>query len=516
MPVGRVATSSATTPGAPFRGGSSTATSKNASPARKRSASPGRTSTSRPCRAAVRRASLAAPPSRSTIDTRQPRAASGRLRFPAPAYRSSTVPGAGRNPLHRCDDLGDQQLVHLEVDLGEGARREVVLDALDVQDQPRTPRHGAPTGGDAAQAQGAVVELGEGLARAGLGGPDEHDAFAVAGQLHPRHRRRQRGQARQYRTHLGPSNRTAFHRYVIVAARRVETQCTARAPRQAHPRPVAQLARRLQHRSDRQAHGSFQAPLELDGALGRQRAHVRAATHSARALDKEKSARAPHGAESALVMLPVAQEHSAMNPRLHWSLAATLLLVGCESMPDPGAPFTPVPVATAPAASDDATTTGGEPTAGDDSEWDIVTFEISSEELLAPSTPGAAAQPDTATTAASAEAPATAAAPTVVAPPVTAPMPTSSTSTPIQPQLDGAQPAEGWPLRLISTVPQAFPPRAIIGLPDGTETVVSPGSMLADHQVVVISIGASNIQLAQVSSRGDHAAIAPITLFSQY
>ena len=74
----------------------------------------------------------------------------------------------------------------------------------------------------------------------------------------------------------------------------------------------------------------------------------------------------------------------------------------------------------------------------------------------------------------------------------------------------------GWPLRLVSTTPQANPPRAILGLPDGREVVVSPGSMVPDAGVVVMAVGTGNLQLARVTANGDHAAVQTQTLSAQY
>jgi hypothetical protein len=80
----------------------------------------------------------------------------------------------------------------------------------------------------------------------------------------------------------------------------------------------------------------------------------------------------------------------------------------------------------------------------------------------------------------------------------------------------GLPPQTRWPVRLVSTLPQAQPPRAILGLPSGKEIVVSPGSMLADEGLVVVSITVGQVELAQIEPAGDHAKITPITLSSQY
>jgi hypothetical protein len=87
---------------------------------------------------------------------------------------------------------------------------------------------------------------------------------------------------------------------------------------------------------------------------------------------------------------------------------------------------------------------------------------------------------------------------------------------PSAPPAVGLPPQTRWPVRLVSTLPQAQPPRAILGLPSGKEIVVSPGSMLADEGLVVVAITAGQVELAQIEPAGDHAKITPITLSSQY
>ncbi len=76
------------------------------------------------------------------------------------------------------------------------------------------------------------------------------------------------------------------------------------------------------------------------------------------------------------------------------------------------------------------------------------------------------------------------------------------------------QPA--WGVRLLSTLPHAHPPRAALGLPDGSEVVVAPGSMLPEAGIIVVSVGNNNAQLARVTPEGDHAEIETVTLQAQY
>ena len=80
------------------------------------------------------------------------------------------------------------------------------------------------------------------------------------------------------------------------------------------------------------------------------------------------------------------------------------------------------------------------------------------------------------------------------------------------PVLLSAPPLGSWGVRLLSTVADAQPPRAILGFADGTETVVTPGSMLPAAHVVVLAIGRDAIQIADVTPEGDHAKVQTQTL----
>jgi hypothetical protein len=73
-----------------------------------------------------------------------------------------------------------------------------------------------------------------------------------------------------------------------------------------------------------------------------------------------------------------------------------------------------------------------------------------------------------------------------------------------------------WGVRLLGTISNAQPPRAALGLPDGTEVVVTPGSMLPSVGMVVITVGANSVQVARVSPAGDHAEIEMVNLVAQY
>ena len=75
---------------------------------------------------------------------------------------------------------------------------------------------------------------------------------------------------------------------------------------------------------------------------------------------------------------------------------------------------------------------------------------------------------------------------------------------------------KAWPVRLVTTVPNATPPRAILGLPDGREVVVNPGSMVPDMGLVVVAIAPDSAELARIAPAGDHATIETMTLRAQY
>ena len=189
-----------------------------------------------------------------------------------------------------------------------------------------------------------------------------------------------------------------------------------------------------------------------------------------------------------------------------------LMLVGCEPMPSSGDPFSPVKVepAVAPAAEPD-----GEP-------WfdEAPTVVFSSEDMDAALEADEQGEPvpdpgeDDAATAADAEVPPVAAAVAAAAPASSMIAASAPSMAPTQPMVAGS--VGTWPVRLVRTLPDTYPPRAILGLPDGREIVVTPGSMVPDQGLVVVAIGRESAQLAQVSAQGDHAAIQPVMLSAQY
>jgi hypothetical protein len=64
-----------------------------------------------------------------------------------------------------------------------------------------------------------------------------------------------------------------------------------------------------------------------------------------------------------------------------------------------------------------------------------------------------------------------------------------------------------WSVRLLRILPDVAPPRALLGLPSGREIVVSPGTMIPEHDLVVMAIGAHAIQVDRIVADGDRTRI---------
>ena len=182
-------------------------------------------------------------------------------------------------------------------------------------------------------------------------------------------------------------------------------------------------------------------------------------------------------------------------------------LAACEQVAPSGNPLKPVQVQ---AVSSDVEAVGV-PAATPPEEEEV--FTISSEELQAiaegtdPAAPVEGTEDPPAEGAALAD------------PPVAASAAGQEQSPPPQPKASQGWPkqvADAWPVRLVTTVPNASPPRAILGLPDGREVVVNPGSMVPDMGLVVVAISPNSAELAKILPAGDHATIESITLTAQY
>jgi hypothetical protein len=178
-----------------------------------------------------------------------------------------------------------------------------------------------------------------------------------------------------------------------------------------------------------------------------------------------------------------------------------LLLAGCESMTPSGNPLQPAAVAKSiPVLRPVA------PKAPPLQPEEEKAFSISSEELHAGATGGGAPSKPADTVAK---------APTPSTPSTPSPTPAAQPSAPAPIPVDRTD-AIRWPVRLVTTIPRATPPRAIIGLPDGREIVVHPGSMVPELGLVVIAIAPGSAELARIAPMGDHATIQSMTLQAQY
>jgi len=69
-------------------------------------------------------------------------------------------------------------------------------------------------------------------------------------------------------------------------------------------------------------------------------------------------------------------------------------------------------------------------------------------------------------------------------------------------------PMEGsWGVRVVAVLTDAQPPRAILGLSDGSELVVEPGTLVPEAGLVVMAIGRDAVQLAEIIPKGDHVRV---------
>ncbi len=189
-------------------------------------------------------------------------------------------------------------------------------------------------------------------------------------------------------------------------------------------------------------------------------------------------------------------------------------LFACEQVPSSGNPLQPVSVAAPSAAEEvkEVNDASEPPTMEED------VFTLSSEEMAAAvvGSDGVSARESMEEERQPASEQGTP-APAPTSPPTNG-MADAPASAPSGSAVNGwpSQVAKAWPVRLVTTVPNATPPRAILGLPDGREVVVNPGSMVPDLGIVVVAISPNSADLAKVAPAGDHATIESITLTAQY
>ncbi|MBN2797545.1 MAG: hypothetical protein JXX28_00195 [Deltaproteobacteria bacterium] len=184
-------------------------------------------------------------------------------------------------------------------------------------------------------------------------------------------------------------------------------------------------------------------------------------------------------------------------------------LAACEPMPSSGDPLAPVidhraPASTAPVLEQDPELAAIFDERGAD---DGAAGELSPERLAAALGGGLAAPPETATP----PVPPAGASPA----PIPDLAPAVSPAPPPPPPIMGAFPTS-WGVRLVSTVSEAQPPRAILGLPDGSEQVVQAGDLIPAVGVVVLAIGRDQVQLAEIRPQGDHATVEARMLSSLF
>ncbi len=184
-------------------------------------------------------------------------------------------------------------------------------------------------------------------------------------------------------------------------------------------------------------------------------------------------------------------------------------LFACQQVSPEGNPLEPVTIAASVPAVEPAPEPVGQTTAAENDE---AVFTLSSEDMAAAlnGTPEGASDPPDASNGVGLDTEALEEA---------AAAPTAPTTPPSDATARAGWPAQGamaWPVRLVTTVPNASPPRAILGLPDGREVVVNPGSMVPDFGIVVVAISPNSADLAKVAPAGDHATIESVTLTAQY
>ena len=106
--------------------------------------------------------------------------------------------------------------------------------------------------------------------------------------------------------------------------------------------------------------------------------------------------------------------------------------------------------------------------------------------------------------------------------PAPAPAPTPTPVAAIGPAMaapvwEAGAPLEGsWGVRLMATLHDVQPPRAVLSLSDGQELVVQPGQMLPEHKLVVLAVGRDAVQIARVTPQGYFAKVETETVASLF
>jgi hypothetical protein len=71
-------------------------------------------------------------------------------------------------------------------------------------------------------------------------------------------------------------------------------------------------------------------------------------------------------------------------------------------------------------------------------------------------------------------------------------------------------------VRVLAVLLDMQPPRAVLGLPDGREQVVTPGAMLPAEGLVVLAIGRDAVQVAKITPSGFYARVDTQTVRALY
>ena len=184
-------------------------------------------------------------------------------------------------------------------------------------------------------------------------------------------------------------------------------------------------------------------------------------------------------------------------------------LMACEQMDPSGDPLAPVDVSNTGATKPSPEAQSAD--ADEETQSTDMPFRISSEELQA-----AAGAIEEGSSPEDALANATGEAVAEVKDPAEAEAAEVETEEAAAPATALSEASGEWPIRLVVTMPNTQPPRAVVGLPDGREIVVTAGDLIPDIGMVVMSVGATSVQMAKVTAAGDHAQIANFTLSAMY
>ncbi len=69
-----------------------------------------------------------------------------------------------------------------------------------------------------------------------------------------------------------------------------------------------------------------------------------------------------------------------------------------------------------------------------------------------------------------------------------------------------------WGPRVLTTLSSLEPPRAVLALPDGSERVVRPGTLIPEIGAVVLAIGRDVVELSEVREQGVYASVHTRTI----